>query len=258
MANIRNQDSWVHSDTPEGATTKAMDLVRAAVARAIRLKPLIEKVVPVNPRGLVIGGGVAGMTAAKSLGDQGFEVVLVEREPELGGYARKLHRTIEGAKVRELLDRLIAEVSSHDKIQVLTQALVVAHSGYKGNFVTELLVGPGMYERKLTHGAVILATGAVQYEPTEFLYGRDERIMTQVELADRMEEGFGSEPVSVVMIQCVGSRNQEHPDCSRICCQSAIKNALHLKELNPENRVMILYRDMRTYGFMERYLHPGP
>ncbi|MBW2619684.1 MAG: CoB--CoM heterodisulfide reductase iron-sulfur subunit A family protein, partial [Deltaproteobacteria bacterium] len=147
----------------------------------------------------------------------------------------------------------INRVSAHEKVEVLTQALLVGFSGFKGNFTTELLIGPGMYERKINHGAVILATGANEYQPTEYLYGADERVMTQVELSRRLAEKGAEGLGSVVMIQCVGSRNEEFPNCSRICCQSAIKNALHLRELNPAAQVMILYRDMRTYGQMEKY-----
>ncbi|HWU36243.1 MAG TPA: NAD(P)-binding protein, partial [Candidatus Acidoferrum sp.] len=158
MANIRNQDSWVHMKDPERATAKAKDLLRMAVARASLLKPLVEKPLTINQRALVIGGGVAGLNAALNLGDQGFETILIEKEPELGGNARRIHRTIEGMDVPAFLDGLVQKVKSHDKIQVLTGALVVGFRGYKGNFTTEVLVGPGMYERKIDHGITVLAT----------------------------------------------------------------------------------------------------
>jgi heterodisulfide reductase subunit A-like polyferredoxin len=253
MANIRNQDSWVHAQTKEQATAKAKDLVRMSIARADTLLPLKEKKIPVVQRGLVIGGGVAGMNAALGLADQGYEVVLVEKEDELGGLAKRLTATIEGAKVGDYLKDLIQRVTSHPKMQVLTRSLVVGFSGFKGNFTTELLVGPGMYARKIEHGVVILATGAHEYRPKEFLYEQDERVMTQLELAERMAQGQIGEPQNVVMIQCVGSRNEENPNCSRICCQTAVKNALHLKELNPDINVYVLYRDIRTYGLLEDY-----
>uniref|UniRef100_A0A7C4W1L9 FAD-dependent oxidoreductase n=1 Tax=Desulfatirhabdium butyrativorans TaxID=340467 RepID=A0A7C4W1L9_9BACT len=253
MANIRNQDSWIHSGDPEGATEKAKDLVRMAVARAASLNPLQEKCIPVNKRALVVGGGPAGMTAALGMADQGFEVVLVEKEAELGGMARRLTKTIEGEDIQGWLADLVRKTKSHPLIQVLTQSLVVGFTGFKGNFTTELLVGPGMYERKVDHGAIILATGAVEYRPKEFLYGQDPRVMTQVELAQKLETEGKADYDSVVMIQCVGSRNDENPNCSRICCQSAIKNALHIKHLHPDTAVYVLYRDIRTYGLLEEY-----
>ncbi len=253
MANIRNQDSWIHSDSPQQATRKAKELVRMAVARAGTLKALHEKQIPVNKRALVVGGGAAGMTAALGLADQGFEVVLVEKEPDLGGMARRLTKTIEGADIQAYLAALIQKTMSHPNLQVLTQSLIVGFTGFKGNFTTEVLVGPGMYERKIDHGAVILATGATEYKPKEFGYGEDARVMTQVELGRFLEAQGASELKQVVMIQCVGSRNDENPNCSRICCQSAIKNALHIKALNPDADVSVLYRDIRTYGLLEDY-----
>ncbi len=253
MANIRNQDSWVHGDDPATATEKAKDLVRMAAARASLLRPLKEKQVPINRRGLVIGGGVAGMTAALGLAEQGFETVIVEKEAQLGGLARSLTTTIEGAEIQTLVKELVERVNRNDRIQVLTEALVVGFSGFKGNFTTEVLVGPGMYERKIDHGAVILATGADEYRPEEYGYGGDDRVVTQIELGRRLEIHGADDLENVVMIQCVGSRNEENPNCSRICCQSAVKNALHIKDLNPDARVAILYRDMRTYGMLEQY-----
>jgi heterodisulfide reductase subunit A-like polyferredoxin len=255
MANIRNQDSWVHMKEPEAATEKAKDLVRMAVARASLLKPLVERPLTVNQRALVIGGGVAGLNAALNLADQGFETIVLEKETELGGNARKIHHTIEGMEVKAYLDRLINQVRTHDKIQVLTEALVVGFSGYKGNFTTEVLVGPGMYERKIDHGVTVVATGAHEYQPKEFAYGEHHRVMTQLELGGLLHRSPGEAEKwnRVVMIQCVGSRNEENPNCSRICCQGAVKYALQLKDLNPEMDVLILYRDMRTYGFLEDY-----
>jgi heterodisulfide reductase subunit A-like polyferredoxin len=253
MANIRNQDSWVHSEKPEAATEKAIELVRMAVARAATLAPLGEKQIPIIQRALIIGGGVAGMNAAVGLADQGFEVVVVEKEENLGGLANRLTTTIDGSIVHTYLESLIERVTSHEKIQVLTRSLIVGFSGFKGNFTTEVLVGPGMYERKIDHGIVILATGAGEYQPKEYLYGQDARVMTQIQLAQRLEQEGADDMNRVVMIQCVGSRNEENPNCSRVCCQTAIKNALHIKSLRPEADVCILHRDIRTYGFLEDY-----
>jgi heterodisulfide reductase subunit A-like polyferredoxin len=253
MANIRNQDSWVHSETNETASVKAKDLVRMSVARAETLHPLQEKKIPVIQKGLVIGGGVAGMNAALGLADQGYEVVLIEKEAELGGLAKQLTATIEGASIGEYLGDLVSRVSSHEKIQVITNALVVGFGGFKGNFTTEILVGPDMVQRKIDHGVVIMATGAHEHRPQEYLYGDDPRVMTQLELAERMQKGELEEPRQVVMIQCIGSRNDENPNCSRVCCQTAVKNALHIKQEYPDAQVFVLYRDIRTYGLLEDY-----
>ncbi len=253
MANIRNQDSWIHSKMPTAATGKAKDLVQMAVARAATLYPLNEKRIPVIPRAVVIGGGIAGMNAALSLADQNFEIVLVEKEARLGGFANRLFHTIEGADVQAYVADLAARIEEHPGIQVLTRSLIVGFSGFKGNFTTEVLVGPGMYERKIEHGAIIIATGAVEYQPEEFLYEKDARVKTQVELTEILEQQGAKGLEQVVMIQCVGSRNKENPNCSRICCQSAVKNALAIKEKNPDAQIYILYRDIRTYGLLEDY-----
>ena len=253
MANIRNHNSWVHSDDPASATEKAKDLVRMAVARASLLEPLKAETISVNKRALVIGGGVSGMNAALGVADQGFDVVIVEKEAQLGGLTRDLIHTIEGSDVQEYLFELLERIERHEKIQVLTESLIVGFSGFKGNFTTEIMIGPGMYERKIDHGVVILATGANEYTPNEFLYGEDSRVMTQLELDRRLEEKGAEDLQHIVMIQCVGSRNEDYRNCSRICCQTAIKNALHIKKLHPEADVYILYRDIRTYGLLEKY-----
>jgi heterodisulfide reductase subunit A-like polyferredoxin len=253
MANIRNQDSWVHGKSPELATRKAKDLIRMAVARAGHLKPLKERVISVVQRALVIGGGVAGMNAALSLARQGFEVALIEKETELGGYARNLHHTIEGGDIPAYVERLTHEVTAQEKIQVFAGARIVGFGGYKGNFETRIISGPENKEQTITHGVIVVATGATEYRPKEYLYGGNERVMTQVELAHVLEERGASHLESVVMIQCVGSRNEAYPECSRICCQNAVKNALRIKQSNPETQVYVLYRDMRTYGLLEDY-----
>jgi heterodisulfide reductase subunit A-like polyferredoxin len=180
-------------------------------------------------------------------------VVLVEKEKDLGGLAPRLTATIEGAEVAPYLAGLIRKVMDHPKVQVLTRSLVVDFSGFKGNFTTEVLVGPGMYERKISHGAMVIATGGHEHRPEEYGYGESDRVKTQIELARHLNEN-GAEGLSrVVMIQCVGSRNEKNPNCSRICCQAAIKNALHIKKLSPDTDVYVLYRDIRTYGLLEDY-----
>ena len=253
MANIRNQDTWVHSGDPAAALVKAKDLVRMAVARVALLNPLQGRRISINKRALVVGGGIAGMTAALSIAEQGFETVLLEKEPHLGGLGKELTRTIDGSSIPEHILELSERVTRHEKIQVIREALVVGFGGFKGNFTTEVMVGPGMYERKIDHGVLVLATGAKEYVPKEFLYGTDPRVLTQIEFGKRLEERGAEDLKRVVMIQCVGSRNEENPNCSRVCCQNAVKNALHLKELNPETQVYVLYRDIRTYGLLERY-----
>jgi heterodisulfide reductase subunit A-like polyferredoxin len=253
MANIRNQNSWVHAHNPEVATRKAKDLVRMSVARAGALETLKGKVVPINKQALVIGGGIAGMNAALGLARQGFPVVLLEKEAELGGFARRLHHTIEGADIGAYVQGLIGQVTAHPNIQTLTRAKVVGFEGFKGNFATTVRCEDNPETRTIAHGVILVATGATEYRPKEFMYGEDPRVTTQVELSDRLAAGSAADLQSVVMIQCVGSRNQENENCSRICCQSAVKNALLVKRQNPETQVYILYRDMRTYGLLEDY-----
>ena len=255
MANIRDQCSWVHMHEPEKATEKAKDLVRMAVAKARLIEPLKPVALPVNRRALVIGGGVAGMTSALTLAEQGFEVYLIERSNALGGVARRIHYNIDDEDVQQFLDKLIKQVQEHPKIRVYTDTWIVDVHGYVGNFTTEIMRYRGRVVEKIDHGVTIIATGAEEHKTDEYLYGRDPRVLTQLELE---EEIVGKNPDiincdNVVMIQCVGSRNDERPYCSRVCCNEAIKNALKLKELKPEMNIYILYRDVRTYGFYEQY-----
>ena len=252
MTNIRDQCSWVHMHEPREATKKAQDLVRSIVAKARLLKPLKKPLINVTPVGLVIGGGVSGMTAALELAKQGFEVHLVEKDAELGGHLRTIHYLLgEKTDPKKKLNAMIEAVKKNDKIQVYTEAEVVDVYGFVGNFKSKIKQSIGKL-KEVEHGIVIVATGAVEYKPTEYLYGRDPRIMTQHEL----EENIASDQFkakSVVMIQCVGARNEERPNCARICCGQAIKNALKIKEKDPEAEVYILYKDMRAYGFKEDY-----
>ena len=253
MANIRNQDSWVHANNPDIATRKAKALVRAAVARAATLTPLHGKVIPINKKALIIGGGIAGMNAALDLARQGFESTIIEKASEPGGMARKLHHTIEGADIRAYLEGLIEAVDSEEKIEMLTDARVIGFEGFQGNFITDVVIGSDDQTRSIGHGVIIIATGGGEYRPKEYLYGEDARVVTQMELSDRLVEKGAADLSSVVMIQCVGSRNAENENCSRLCCQMAVKNALTINKLNPETQIYILYRDMRTYGLLEDY-----
>ncbi len=253
MANIREHCSWVHSKEKEVATEKAKDLIRMSVARARHLEPLQEFELPVNKAALVVGGGIAGMTCALSIADQKHEVYLIEKEKELGGLAKRIHHTLEGVDVQEYLRDLIQKVYRHPLIHVFTDAVITEATGYVGNFVTKVEFGGRVAEIK--HGAAIIATGAEVSVPTEYLYGEDERVMTHLELEEKIAAGdervTGAE--SLVMIQCVGCRNEDRNYCSRVCCSESIKNALKLKEINPKMDIYILFRDMRTYGFNEDY-----
>ncbi len=250
MANIRDQCSWVHYDQPEKATQKAKDLVRMAVARASRLRPWPDIAVPIEQRALVLGGGVAGMTAALSLARQGFPVALLEREPALGGQARSLRRLLDGMDPQRFLAQLIDKISTHEKIKLFTGVELNELSGHVGQFRVKALGNGRAVE--FTAGAIIVATGAQPHRPTQFGYGSDPRVITQMELEDRLADAdFVSKLKSVVMIQCVGSRDPQHPYCSRVCCQQAVKNALAIKAINPDVSVVVLHRDMRTYGFQE-------
>jgi heterodisulfide reductase subunit A2 len=253
MANIREHCSWVHSKEKEDATRKAKDIVRMSVARAGRLEPLQEFDLPVDKAALVVGGGVAGMTCALSIARQGHEVYLVEKEAELGGIARRLHYTLDGMDVQSYVRDLVNTIYRHPLVHVYTHAEITEATGYVGNFVTRV-----KHERRVAqikHGAAVIAIGADVYQPAEYRYGEDERVMTLLELEERVaaadERVVKAE--RLVMIQCVGCRNEDRNYCSRICCSASIKNALKLKEINSGMEIYILYRDMMTYGFSEDY-----
>ncbi len=252
MTNIRDQCSWVHMHEPKEATEKAKDLVRSIVAKAKLLKPLKKPLINVTPVGLVIGGGVSGMTAALELAKQGYEAHLVEKEKELGGHLRTIRYLLgEDYDPKVKLEALIEAVMKNDKIHVYLNADVVDVYGFVGNFKSRIRQHNGE-NREIEHGIVIVATGAAEYKPTEYLYGKDSRVITQHELEEKIaDEAFKAK--NVIMIQCVGARNEERPNCARICCGQAIKNALKIKEAGPETEVYILYKDMRAYGFKEDY-----
>jgi heterodisulfide reductase subunit A len=253
LANIREHCSWVHAREKEEASEKAKDIIRMSVARAALLEPLQEIDLSVNKAALVVGGGIAGMTCALSIAKQGHEVHLVEKEQELGGNARRVYYTLEGLDVQAYLLDLVHQVFRNPLIHVYLDATITKTEGYIGNFVTTLKSDRGLSEIK--HGATVLAVGADEYTPTEYLYGEDDRVMTLLELEEQINQGNERviDAKSLVMIQCVGCRNEDRNYCSRICCRQSIKNALKLKEINPEMDIYILYRDMRTYGFSEDY-----
>jgi heterodisulfide reductase subunit A len=252
MTNIRNQCSWVHANDPEQATEKAKDLVRMAVSKAALLEPLPETELSLNPATLVMGGGVAGMVAAKNLADQGYEVHLVERSQELGGQARSLYRTRKGESIQAYVSSLAEDVERHALIHVYKSTELVAVEGFVGNFRSLLRNGQGE-ERAFEHGIAIIATGGKEYKPQEYLYGEDPRVLTHLELDSRfaMDEPSLTKLESAVFIQCVGSREPDRPYCSRICCTHTMQSALELKRRNPDIAIYVLYRDIRTYGERE-------
>ncbi|HEX9618298.1 MAG TPA: FAD-dependent oxidoreductase [Anaerolineales bacterium] len=254
MANIRNQCSWVHSHDREAATQKAKDLVRMSAARAALLEPQHTIGVPVQPAALVVGGGAAGMTAALALAGQGFQVHLVEKTGELGGNLRHIYTTAppsgsgdQPKDPQSILQELVSQVRSHPAINLHLESRVSASTGFMGNFTSTVQQASGD-RLEIRHGVTILATGGQEYRGPEYGYGTDPRILTQQEFEfalarDRVNPG------SVIMILCVGPGEKY---CSRICCSVSLKNAIRLKELNPAAQVVILYKDIRTYGFKER------
>jgi len=264
LANIREQDSWVHRGDRDIATDKAKTLASMAVAKASRLKPLYRQTLDLDHRALVVGGGLAGMTAALSIAEQGYDVHLVEREEQLGGNLRHIYTSIGdwGLGIRDsepqaldpqkLLAGLIDRVSQNPRIHVYLGTEIKDVKGYVGQYTTTIRFKDGRRE-EVGHGAVVVATGANEIKPNEYLYGQHPAVITQREFEERLAHPTSDLqlPASVVMIQCVGSRDDEHPYCSRICCTQAIKNALELKQRNPQTQVAVLYRDIRSYGFRE-------
>lgn len=252
MANIRDQCSWVHRGEPAGATEKAKDLVRMAVAKVRHHEPLYLHPVPVVPATLVIGGGAAGLTAALTAANQGYDVYLVERQAALGGQARHIYRDLDGSDVQRHLRELTAAVTAHEKIQVFTNSEVTDFSGHAGHFTTTVRHRDGTAS-SLDHGTVIVATGVEERPAAGYLAGEDARVVTTTAFEELLA---GDRPLAarqVVMIQCAGSRTDDLKYCSRTCCSQAVKTALQLKERQPETDIFILYRDIRTYGFRERY-----
>ena len=251
LANIRDQDSWVHQAEPEKATEKAKDLVRMAVAKVSLVEPIERLQVPLNKSGMVIGGGVAGMAAALNLADQGFQTYLVEKEDHLGGQALKIKETWKGENVGSFVTDLINRIEGHEKIELLTNSEVRGVSGFVGNFLST--VANSDSTREIEHGVAILATGAHSIKPDEYLYGKSDLVFRWHELEEAIDDNpeMAREAKAAVFIQCVGSREPERPYCSKICCTHSVQSALKLKEINPEMDVYVLYRDLRTYGQRE-------
>ena len=258
MANIREQCAWVHQGDPAAARKKALDLVTMAVLQARVLPPLTVRTLPVIPRALVLGGGVAGMSAAVCLADQGFHTYLIERSHRLGGVAQRLRFSLEGLDVPRFVEELESKVYRHLNIEVLTSCELVGCEGHAGNFRSKIRRKKGgrSGERLLEHGVVLVAVGGREFRPEGlYLYGQDARVLTQLELEELIANQHTrlAKARGLVMLQCVGSRDPEHPYCSRVCCSEAIKNSLLLKERYPLLDITILYRDIRAYGFREDY-----
>ena len=250
MANIRNQCSWVHKDDMTSATDKAKDLVRMAVAKVALYEPLNEPMMKINQAALVIGGGVAGLTAARTLSQQGYKTHLIEKGAELGGQARYLNETWQGEAVGPFLRDLIDKVQSDENIHVYLEASVDNVDGFIGNFKTT--IKNGAQPAVLEHGVTLIACGAEEFKPQDFGYGRDPRVLTGLELKRRLKEASPFESCrTTVFVQCVGSRNTERPWCSKVCCTQSIKSALDLQTVKPDMAIFVLYRDLRTFGLRE-------
>jgi heterodisulfide reductase subunit A2 len=251
MANIRNQNSWVHSKEPEQALSKAKDQVRMAVVKASMLTPLEHLSVNVNQSALVVGGGISGMIAALGLADQGYETILLEKTDKLGGNAWSLSTTWRGEEIKPFLEDLISRVENNPNIKLYKNAQLKTSKGAVGDFVSEVEIEGE--KRAIKYGIAVVCTGGQELKPNEYLYGEDERVFTHLEfdkeLVDHkpaLEKAKGA-----VFIQCVGSREPERPYCSRVCCTHTVHSALELKKAKPEMPVYVLYRDIRTYGSRE-------
>ena len=252
MANIRDHCTWVHTSLPEEATEKSRDLIKMAVSKARSLAPLPEQKVSVTPKGLVIGGGMAGMTAALGIAGQGFECFLVEELEDLGGNLRHQQFTLNGDDPQKALRDTVAAVRSNPLIRVYTSAGIERVAGYVGNFTTTISVQDESHV--IEHGIIVIATGGKPYEPNQYLYGKSDYVVTQRELEDKLTNAEEVKKIKdVLMIQCVGSRGEDLAYCSKVCCGQAVMNALKILEINPDANITVLYRDMRTYGFMEDY-----
>ena len=258
MANIRDQCSWVHRNDPAMATEKAHDLVGMAVAKVKHHEPLQMQPVPVVQRALIIGGGVAGISAALATAEQGYPVYLVEREAELGGMARRLRRTVGGDDIQAFLVDSISAVDNNPLIEVMTSSEIVDFGGHAGHFKTTIRqrTGPeGRADtmRELEHGVIIVATGGKELQPEEYGFGQHQGVVTNVQFEEAMADGLIDRPEAAAFIQCVGSREGEGMYCSRTCCTHSLKNAIAVKEANPEAMVYVLYRELRSYGLKEQY-----
>ncbi len=246
MANIRDQCSWVHMYVPDKATEKAIDLVKMAVFKAALLKPIRQVSVGVTKSALIIGGGVTGMVSALSLAEMGYQASLVEKSAALGGMGKRIKLGLYGEDIEAYTNDLVNQVEQHPLITVYKSSEICEASGYLGNFTTTLTDGT-----QIKHGVTIVAIGGREYQPSEYLYGQSDRVMTLLEMEEKIALGGLKDAKNIVLINCVGSRDTERPYCSRICCSKSVNLAIRCKENNPAANVFVLYRDVRTYGFLE-------
>ncbi len=252
LVNFREQLAWVHKDNKVLATKKAQNMLAMAVSKLRMQEPLKLTSAKLNGTGLVIGGGISGLTAALSLAEQGFEVNLIEKSGELGGNTRRLHYILTPDNPQAFLKTTLDKVQNNPKIKIHLNTELIGTGGHVGHFKSQVKTADGTIS-DIEHGALIVATGAREYQPTEYLYGKDKNVITQHELQQKLSENKLGKPSTVVMIQCVGSRNAAHPYCNRVCCSEAITNAIKIKEQSPETQVFVLNRDIMTYGFKEQY-----
>ena len=255
MVNIRDQCSWVHASEPDAATDKSKDLVRMAVAKARGMKPLPEQTVPVTPRALIIGGGIAGMTAALTLADQGFDSLLLEKGEATGRQSRPAELTPwPMMKQPRYLKDLVGQGQEEQENYRGDRGRTGRHFRLYRQFFLGGCHRDRAKKKEQTydHGVVILATGGHEHRPDGYLLGKNSKVVTQQELEKQLAgKAKNRAPNSVVMIQCAGSRGDDLNYCSKVCCNHAVKNALKIKEINPDSQVIVLYRDMRTYGYAE-------
>jgi len=255
MANIRDQCSWVHMDDMAAATGKAKELVSMAVAKVTLAKQLKRKKINVDKAALVIGGGMSGLSAAMEMSGMGYHVYVVEQSDKLGGNALLLGSDNYGRSIPAYLQSIIDAVNADSNITLLTNSTVTEIDGYVGNFLTKVATPDG--SKEITHGVVIVTVGAGANLPERFLYGKNSNVMTHLELEGMLKDVSRTVPLTilrdVVMVQCVDSRDRGHPYCSRVCCNQALRNALRLKEVNPECNITIMYREIRSYGVNERF-----
>lgn len=254
-ANIKEQCALVHKNDRELATQKAFSLVRMAVERAKWIQPIQKTTHSMKKKTLVVGGGVSGMTASLRIAEQGYEVFLIEREKELGGNLKESYYTLKGSDPQSLLKNLVQKIKDNQLIHLYLGSEVIGFERKNGYYSTRIKYPDG--EMVIDHGVLILATGGKEIQPKEYLYGEDSRIITQRQLEKMIhfKDPKLKEFRQIAMIQCVGSRDEDHPYCSRICCAHAIKNALKLKLMSPSINIYIIYRDIRTYGFYESYYY---
>ena len=252
LVNFREQLAWVHKDNKSLATGKAQSMLAMAVQRLKVQVLLTGPSMAITQKGLVIGGGISGLTSALFLAEQGFAVDLIEKTGELGGHSREIYFDLADDNPQTFVKSILEKAKNNGKITIHLNSEVVSVNGFAGNYMSQVKSCDGKLA-DIAHGALIIATGAKNYQPSEYLYGKDQRVISQRKLQQKLAEGSLGKPETVVMIQCVGSRNDAHPYCNRVCCSEAVTNAIKIKEQSPDTQVFILNRDIMTYGFKEQY-----